>query len=203
MSAGNSVSNSSGEPTYGGAGFEPMTFDLDEIVPDAYPGAYGAKILSASAKPTKKKATPMIVLEFKLLSTDDEGEEAQQSLQSTVTDYIVLSPGSRGNRSKRKLTAIRTALGLDSDIIPARLTGYGDLKPFLQAVKGQELTVWISNQDEDGDVRTNVDYEAPKGGQTMSPMGSADDEEEAEEEAPPPPKAKKNAAAATGKTAKR
>jgi hypothetical protein len=205
MSANNSVSQNT--PSYGGAGFEPMTYDPETIVPDAYPGIYAAKVINAKTRLTSKSSKPMIQIEWKLLATDSETDEAQTSLQSTISDWIVISSDKSGNRGKIKLRQLKEKLGLDADIIPVQIASFDDFAAFIEAIKGAELTVYVTNNtDPDGNVRVNVDYE-PRGGQGMAPMTMATDAEE--EEAPPAkPAAKaktsaKPAAPAKGGKAKR
>ena len=197
MSANNSVSQNT-TPSYGGAGFEPMTYDADTIVPDAYPGAYTGKLVNAKTRLTNKSSKPMLQLEWKLLATDDESDEAQASIQSTVSDWIVISNDKSGNRGKVKLRMLKEKLGLDADIIPTQITSFEDFAPFIEAIKGQEMAVFVTNNtDPDGNVRTNVDYE-PRGGQGMTPMAAvADTDEEEAPPAKPAAKAKTNAKPAT------
>jgi hypothetical protein len=183
--------NSNGQ--YGGSSFAPITYDTQDIQPDAFPGEYVGEIVSATAGPTKESGKPMLTLEWKLLATDSDDENAQSSVGSTLKDWIVIAGDRTGNTGKVKLRSLRETLELDADILPVTLTGYGDFKPLCAALKGRQMTVWVTNRtDGDGNVRTNVQY-APPRASGMAPMALA--EEEVEEEAPAP-KAKKPAAAA-------
>lgn len=180
-------------PSYGGSSFEVPGYDTDKIEPDAYPGAYEAKFNSISWKFTAKQPPrPMIVLEWKLMSTTDESPEAQKSVTAKVTDWIVLATDKSGNTGKITLRTLKEALDLDIDLSvmnPDVVKALGEL------LKGRTIPVWVVNtKDGDGNVRTNVKYAAPNGGGgAMTPMGGEEDEEEAEEEIRKP-KAKKTAA---------
>ena len=168
--------------TYAGANFEPMSYDVEEIQPDAYDGEYEATVEKVAFKGTSKKNQPMIELTWKLTGTEDESENCQKSIGAQVRDWIVLANDRTGNRGKVKLRVLRDTLGLDPDVLPTQISSFDDLAELGNALKGQSMKVWIStNKDPDGNVRTNINYAAPRGASTMAPMG---DEEVEEVEAP-------------------
>lgn len=172
----------SGAGSYAGATFEPMSYNADVIEPDAYEGAYEATIDNVKFQPTKKTNKPMIVIEWKLTGTEDESDDCQKSIGSKVSDWIVLANDKTGNRGKVKLRTLRDNLNLDPDVIPTTISSFDDLKELGVALKGQSMPVWVTTStDDDGNVRTNVNYAAPRGAGGMAPMG---DEEPEEEEAP-------------------
>lgn len=190
---------------YSGAGFEAVNYDVEAIEPDAYPGEYVAKITGAEAKMTRESNKPMIVLEWQLVSTESDDDGPQRSLKSTIRDWIVLAGDRSGNQGKVKLRTLRDTLELDSDVIPATISSFDDLKPLLRALKGKEMTVWITNStDRDSNVRTNINYTAPRGSSTMGAMASPDDDEDETPAAPPPKTNKaKPGVPAKGKNGKR
>jgi hypothetical protein len=191
MASTNSIDRT--QQSYGGASFQPMTYDLDTMEPDVYPGGYRAKITDAKAK-ASKKGKPMIELEWTMLSTEDQSDGAQKSVGATKRDWVVFSPGRGGNFGKVKLRALRDNIGLDSDVIPTTINSLEDLKPLCAALKSQEADVWvIPGEGEEGE-DTNIQYTAPKEG--LTPMGVSDDEEEPEER----PAARKAPAKALVKT---
>lgn len=201
MSTTTENSNHTGKSgSYGGASFAPVSYDVEQIEPDAYAGAYEGTIDRVQFKLTQKTGQPMIVVDWKLMSTEDESEECQKSVGSTVTDWIVLANDKSGNRGKIKLRVLRDTLGLDPDVLPTQISSFDDLKDLAVALKGQTMPVWVStNTDNDGNVRTNINYAAPRGAGGMAPMG----DEEAEE-APKATKGKATKAApAKGAAAKR
>jgi hypothetical protein len=169
--------------TYAGANFEPMSYDVEEIQPDAYDGEYEATIEKVAFKGTKSKNQPMIELTWKLTGTEDDSENCQKSIGAQVRDWIVLANDRSGNRGKVKLRVLRDTLGLDPDVLPTQISSFDDLAELGNALKGQSMKVWIStNTDPDGNVRTNINYAAPRGASTMAPMG--DEEAEVEETKP-------------------
>jgi len=175
---------------YSGAGFEAISYDVDAIEPDAYPGEYTAKIVGAEAKLTRETSKPMIVLEWKLTATESDDENCQKSLEGTINDYLVLAADKKGNQGKVKLRTLRDTLELDPDVIPSTITSFEDLKTLMRALKGKEMTVWITNRtDSEGNVRTNIQYTAPRGSSTMGAMASPEDDEEPEERLAPKTKA--------------
>jgi hypothetical protein len=189
--------------TYAGANFEPMSYDVEEIQPDAYDGEYEATIEKVAFKGTKSKNQPMIELTWKLTGTEDDSENCQKSIGAQVRDWIVLANDRSGNRGKVKLRVLRDTLGLDPDVLPTQISSFDDLAELGNALKGQSMKVWIStNTDPDGNVRTNINYAAPRGASTMAPMG---DEEAEVEETKPATKAagKKPALAKATKGARR
>jgi hypothetical protein len=164
--------------SYGGSSFEPISNDVDTIEPDAYPGEYQAVVAAAKPK-MSNSGKPMLIVEWKLLGTEDESEGCQKSIGSTVPDYIVYQAGRNGNTAKVKQRNLRDTLELDPDVIPGAITSLDDLKPLAQALRGQKMTVWIANKtDDDGNVRTNVHYTAPRSAGTMGAMGNGDEEAE-------------------------
>ncbi len=198
MSATNSSNNTQG---YGGASFEPVSFDVETLEPDVYPGKYRAKCTAAIAK-LSGKGKPMIEVEWKMVSTEDESDTAQTSIGANKRDWIVFASGRGGNFGKLKLRAIRTAMGLDPDVIPAQFGSLDELKPLCQAIKaGGEIDVWINDDPKGQEGDTRLEYTEPRTGGRLAPMHTADDEDE-EEEAPPAPK-KKTATPAMKKTARR
>jgi hypothetical protein len=189
--------------TYAGANFEPMSYDVEEIQPDAYDGEYEATIEKVAFKGTKSKNQPMIELTWKLTGTENDSENCQKSIGAQVRDWIVLANDRSGNRGKVKLRVLRDTLGLDPDVLPTQISSFDDLAELGNALKGQSMKVWIStNTDPDGNVRTNINYAAPRGASTMAPMG---DEEAEVEETKPATKAagKKPAPAKATKGARR
>jgi hypothetical protein len=186
--------------SYGGATFAPVSYDVEAIEPDAYAGAYEGTIDRVQFRLTQKTGQPMIVIDWKLTSTEDESEDCQKSVGSTVTDWIVLAADKSGNRGKVKLRVLRDTLGLDPDVLPTQISSFDDLKDLAVALKGQSMPVWVTTStDTDGNVRTNINYAAPRGAGGMAPMG----DEETEEETPKAKKGAGKAAAAKGKPARR
>lgn len=185
--------------SYAGATFQPMSYDVEEIQPDAYDGQYEGKIEKVVFKGTAKENKPMIEVTWKLVSTEDDSENCQKSVGAQVRDWIVLANDRTGNRGKVKLRTLRDTLGLDPDVLPSQISSFDDLAELGTALTGQSMPVWISTStDNDGNVRTNINYAAPRGASTMAPMG-----DEEVEEAPKPKAAAKKTAAKPAQAGKR
>lgn len=163
--------------SYGGSSFKPFVLDVDTIEPDAYPGEYEARVDRVKSQ-MSSTGKPMLIVEWKILGTNDESEDCQKSIGGSVADFIVFAAGRDGNPGKVKLRTLRDKMGLDPDVIPTTLSGLEDLKELGQALKGQTLSIWVSSKtDADGNVRTNVHYTAPRTAGGMGPMDNGDEEE--------------------------
>lgn len=170
-------------PSYGGASFEVPDYDVHKIEPDAYEGEYEAKFNSMKWKMTSSAPPrPMILLEWKLIATQDESDQCQKSVGSKVTDWIVLATTRDGNMGKAKLRALQEKLELDVDL--SRMNPE-TVSALAAQLKGKSLPVWITNsEDADGNIRTRINYNAPRngGGMMLGPMGGGAAEEEEPEE---------------------
>jgi hypothetical protein len=163
--------------SYGGSSFKPIPLDVDTIEPDAYPGGYEARVDRVKSQ-MSSTGKPMLIVEWKILGTDDESEDCQKSIGGSVADFIVFAAGRDGNPGKVKLRTLRDKLGLDPDVIPTTLNSLEDLKELGQALKGQTMPIWVSAKtDADGNVRTNVHYTAPRTAGGMGAMDNGDEEE--------------------------
>jgi hypothetical protein len=172
---------------YGGASFEPMTYDLDTIEPDAYPGEYEGKLNDGELK-ISKKGQPMIQIEWELASTPSDDANCQKSVGSTLRDWIVLANDKSGNRGKLKLRTLREKFGIDVDMSTLSPEVVAE---FIAQARGQTMPIFVAaSTDRDGNPQTNVNYTAPRSA-GMAPMGG----EEEEPEAPAAPAASKKAPA--------
>jgi hypothetical protein len=186
--------------SYGESSFKPFDLDIDTIEPDAYPGCYKATVdrVKTQMSSTDK---PMIIVEWKITSTEDESAECQKSVGGSVADFITLAPDRSGNPGRLKLRTLRDQLELDPEVIPSQVTSLADFNDFAAAIKGKSLTIWVSSKtDADGNIRTNVHYTAPK--TALAPMADDDEEEPAPQRTAvnrKPAPAKKPAAKTAGK----
>jgi hypothetical protein len=176
--AGNNQTEHS-HASYGGSSFEPIqNWDIDKIEPDVFPGKYRARCVKATPELSSTNK-PMVVLDWKNTSTDDDSEGAQKSIGATKRDWIVFTDGRGGNFGKQKLRDLRDVLSIDPDVIPANFSTLEELLPLCEALRDAETDVWITpDRKRPGD--TVLAYTAPRGS-GLAPMG---DEEEVDE----PPK---------------
>jgi hypothetical protein len=183
-------------PAYGGASFQPMKYDVEDIKPDAHPGNYESTVDKVQFKPTND-GRPQLILSWKLTSliSSDE-EDAEQSVGASVDMRLVFDNTKAGNRSKQDLRTIRDQARLDPDVIPTSIGTAADLNELMTALKGIALPIWVttSPRADGGGFWTNIRLTAPFAG--IAAMG-----DEEGEETPAP--AKKKAVAAKGKPARR
>jgi hypothetical protein len=176
--------------------FQPVDFDGGEVEADAAPGCYEAIIEEVKITKTAeaKGSLPMVILEWKLNSSVEEEPTAEQekSVGATVAGFLVFRPkgDKRGKMGIIERNKLFSNLGIDIDVIPQRIQSKADFKDLSGALKGQSMQIWVTNRTdpESGEVRTNVQYTAPKG------WGGNTDSGEADEPAPTP--MKRNAAPA-------
>jgi hypothetical protein len=159
--------------------FTAVDYDVSEMPVDAPEGAYTGKIKKVDITKSKKDGYPQIVLEVRLIeSEDEEGEEAVKQGCSLNT-YITFFPkkeGRRGTPSKLALKGIMDSLHLDSDLVPTRIETKRDLEDLSDALKGQELSVWVVHREDDsGEVRCDLRFKAPK---KMAGSGRRRDDED-------------------------
>jgi hypothetical protein len=167
--------------------FQPVDFDGGEVEADAAPGCYEAIIEEVKISKTSKDSFPMAILEWKLNSSVEEEPTAEQekSVGATVADFLVFFPkgDKRGKMGIIRRNKLFEMLGIDTDVIPQRIQSKADFKDFAGALKGQSMQLWVTSKtDQDsGEVRTGVQYTAPKGSNGANTS-------EADEPAPTPMK---------------
>jgi len=180
--------------------FKPIDFDRN-IEPDAAVGQYNATLEEVKVSKTSKDEMPMLVLEWQLTEALDGGDAQEKSVGASVTDFLVFFPAGdrRGRMGKVKYAQLCELLQIDPDIIPARLESKADFLDFIKEAKAQGATVWVSQREDksSGEMRTNVNYTAPRGAVTLAAETT---EEEPEERHNRKPAGK---AGAKGKTARR
>lgn len=150
----------------------------NEILPDAQAGQYEATIEEVKVAATQKDQYPMLIVNFKLTSADDD--ENSTSVGATVSDFLVWMPdseGRRGNMGKIKRLALADKLGIDRDSVPTNVTDESDFDDFISAIKGESLTLWVTHNvdKQSGEIRCNVDYNPPK---SLGGLKSAVDDDE-------------------------
>jgi hypothetical protein len=166
--------------------FTPVDFDGTTIEPDAHAGAYEGLIDAVKVSKTVNGSFPMVILEWKLLSTEDESEECQQSVNAVVADFLTFFPEGdrRGKMGKVKYRTLCDKLGLEYDIVPKKLKSKADFEAFIEAIKGKELPVWVTSKPDNKQpdiIRTGIEYDEPRGGSAqLAPLdeGGEGDEEE-------------------------
>jgi len=170
-------SSSNGKGAYD---FKPIDFDKN-IEPDAAVGQYTATLDDVRISKTSKDEYPMLILEWQLTEAVDGGDDQEKSVGATVTDFLTFFPSGdrRGRMGKIKYAQLCELLSVDPDTIPARIESKADFLDFIKEVKGQSATVWVSQREDksSGEVRTNVNYTAPRSAMAAMPEGEEEQEE--------------------------
>jgi hypothetical protein len=161
--------------------FKPINFDVKTSEPEAQVGQYEAIIHEIKVTKTSTDGYPMLIVEWKLDSAEDE--ENKKSEGATVPDFIALFPegDSKGRMGKLRLRQLCEGLEIDLDTIPTRIEEPSDFDDFIKVAKRQRMTVWVTHRTDKStnEVRVGVAYAAPKS--TLPPV---ERDEEDEDEAP-------------------
>jgi len=167
--------------------FTPVDYDVSEMPVDAPEGAYTGKIKKVDITKSKQDGYPQLVLEVRLIdSEEEEGEDAVKqgcSLNTYVT-FFPKKEGRRGAPSKIALKGIMDALHLDEDLVPTRIETKRDLEDLADALKGQELNVWVVHREDrdSGEVRCDLRFKAPKRMSNSSSSSSSSSRKRDEED---------------------
>lgn len=163
--------------------YKRVSFDINEIAPDAPAGEWRASIPRGKCKvqPTKEDRFPMIILPVRLDSTEEEDEKFQKSLGTELSTFMVFgSKTPRGERmQKLRIREICEALDVDLDLIPKDIDDpENDLEPLIKALEGQKCTVWtrLQTRKDTGEVVSELMFRDPN--RTLSAAGSADDDDD-------------------------
>lgn len=189
--------------------FTPVNYDVDNLPPEAPPGAWTLLIKQAKIGATNplKGAFPMVTLTVMLDDAHDEGNKS--FIGTELMEYLCFFPEShKGHRmQKQRLRAWLDACSIDYKVIPKSIRKPSDLKPLVEALTGAQCPGWtISVIDKQtGQPRAQIRLTEPRdlnlGG--LAPLEATDtaddeveeapeepeddEEEETEPEPPPPP----------------
>lgn len=152
--------------------YKKVSFDVNEIAPDAPEGEWKASIPRGKCKvqPTKEDRYPMIIIPVRLDKTDEEGANYAKALGTELSAMVVFFDDEKAKAarmSKLRLRQICEALDIDLDLIPKEITDPdNDLEPLIRALEGQKnFTVWTKHQTrrDTGEVVTELLFNNPKG----------------------------------------
>jgi hypothetical protein len=184
--------------------YKRVSFDVNEIAPDAPAGEWMASIPRGKCKvqPTKEHGFPMIIVPIRLDSTEEEDEAFQKALGTELSVFLVFGASKpTGERmAKLRIREVCEAADADLDLIPKKL---GDdpeteLEPLIRALEGKKFTVWtfLKARKDTGEITTELRF------RDMSKLlttGSGDDDDD-EDDKPAPRGKKKPAASSNGKS---
>lgn len=169
--------------------FKEVSFDVNEIAPDAPEGEWLATIPRGKIKiqPTKEDKYPMMIVPLRLdeYKGDEEGEEFEKALGAELAVMIVFFGNEKARAarmSKLRLRQLCEATDVDLDIIPKTISSEADFADLVAALEGKKLPIWTKHtvrRDTDETV-VDVRFQDPKA--LTKGRGKDGDEEEEEEE---------------------
>lgn len=189
--------------------YKRVSFDINEIAPDAPAGEWQASIPRGKCKvqPTKEDKFPMIILPVRLDSTEEDDEKFQKSLGTELSTFMVFgSKSPRGERmAKLRIREICEALDVDLDLIPKKLGDdpENELEPLIKAMEGKKCTVWtrLQTRKDTGEVVSELLFRDPN--RVLSAAGSDDDDDEDEDKPRGAKKKTSSKRSSNGKSASR
>jgi hypothetical protein len=164
--------------------FKGVNFNANKLAPEASEGKYGA-VIDAVVLGQNKKQYAMLTFTIVLKKALSKGKGVEKSVGATVRDWISFFPdGDRsGNPARRQFRALCDQLGVKTgDVLPTRIEDEGDFKKLLKVLKKAKITVWITEKEENGEMRARVNYSAPRGFLADEANGVDDSDEEEDEE---------------------
>lgn len=183
--------------------YKRVSFDINEIAPDAPAGEWKASIPRGKCKvqPTKDDHFPMIIVPIRLDSTEEEGEAFEKALGTELSAFMVFgSKSPRGERmAKLRIRQICGAADVDLDLIPKVITDGDDLEPLVRALEGKKFTVWtrLQTRKDTGEVTSEVLFQDPN--RTLSATSDDDEEDDGDDDGPKSERAPKKKPAASNK----
>jgi len=186
--------------------YKRVSFDINEIAPDAPAGEWKASIPRGKCKvqPTKDDHFPMIIVPIRLDSTQEEGEAFERALGTELSVFLVFGAKTpRGERlGKLRIRQVCEATDVDLDVIPKEINDGDDLQPLVRALEGKKFTVWtrLQTRKDTGEVTSEVLFQDPN--RTLSAASDDDDDDDGDDDEPqsePAPKKKPAASKSNGK----
>jgi len=161
--------------------YKRVSFDVNEIAPDAPAGEWGVSIPRGKCKvqPTKEDRYPMLIVPIRLDSTEEEDEVYQKALGAELSSMIVFFGDEKARAarmSKIRLRQLCEAADVDLDVIPKDLEDpENDLEPLIRALEGKKFTAWTKLQPrkDTGEVTTEVVFLNPN-----KVLSAADDDDD-------------------------
>lgn len=183
--------------------YKRVSFDVNEIAPDAPAGEWKASIPRGKCKvqPTKDDHFPMIIVPIRLDSTEEDGEVFEKALGTELSVFLVFGGKKpRGERlGKLRIRQICEAADVDLDVIPKEINDGDDLQPLVRALEGKKFTVWtrLQTRKDTGEVTSEVLFQDPN--RTLSATSDDDGDGDGDDEEAPTPKKKSTGSKSNGK----
>lgn len=168
--------------------YKKVSFDVNEIAPDAPAGEWRVSIPRGKCKvqPTKEDHYPMLIVPIRLDSTDEDEEVYTKALATELSVMIVFFGDEKARAakmSKLRLRQLCEATDVDLDLVPKVIEDPEvDLEPLIRALEGSKFTAWtvLSTRKDTGEVTTEVRFQDPKG----SLKAASDDDDDEDEDEP-------------------
>ncbi len=167
--------------------YKKVSFDVNEIAPDAPAGEWRVSIPRGKCKvqPTKEDHYPMLIVPIRLDSTEEDEEVYTKALATELSVMIVFFGDEKARAakmSKLRLRQLCEATDVDLDLVPKVLEDpEADLEPLIRALEGSKFTAWtvLTTRKDTGEVTTEVRFQDPKG--TLKAAGGDDDDDDDDE----------------------
>ena len=169
--------------------YKKVSFDVNEIAPDAPAGEWDVSIPRGKCKvqPTKEDRYPMLIVPVRLDGTEEEGETFEKALGAELSTMIVFFGDEKARAarmSKLRLRQLCEAADVDLDLVPKELDDpESDLEPLIRALEGKKFKAWtkLSTRKDTGEVVSELLFQNPNKAITA---GGDDEDDDDEDEAP-------------------
>lgn len=164
--------------------YKRVSYDVNEIAPDAPEAEWKMAIPRGKAKvqPTKEEQLPMLVIPIRLEATDEEGDKFEKAVGTELSIFIVFfgEDNPRAAKlSKLRLRSLCEATDVDLDLIPKELDDpETQLQPLIRALEGKKFTGWTVHQvrRDTGEVVTEIRFTNPT--KVLTKGGDDEDEDD-------------------------
>lgn len=186
--------------------YKPVSFDVNEIAPDAPAGEWKVSIPRGKCKvqPTKEDHYPMLIVPVRLDATEEEDEVFQKALGTELSSMIVFFGDEKARAArmtKIRLRQLCEAADVDLDVIPKKLNDPpNDLEPLIKALEGSKFTAWtrLTVRKDTGETVTELVFQNPDKALSAGNPDDDDDENDSgggdDDDAPPARAGKKKVA---------
>ena len=168
--------------------YKRVTYDVNEIAPDAPEGEWQVSIPRGKCKvqPTAKDHWPMLIVPIRLDSTEEEGDKYEKALGVELSTMIVFFGEDAHpraiNLSKVRLRQLCEQADVDLDVIPKEIGDdpENELEPLIRALEGSKFTAWtkLDKRKDTGEEVTEVVFQDPSNTMSASSEDADDDDED-------------------------
>jgi hypothetical protein len=166
--------------------FKEVTYDINEIAPDAPEGAWTASIPRGKIKiqPTKEDRYPMLIIPLRLdkYEGEEEGEVFDKALGTELSLMVVFFGDEKAKAArmgKLRLRQLCEATDVDLDVVPKKITSEEDLADLVSALEGKKLPIWTKHnvRKDTGETVVDVQLQKPGGLRTAADADEGEEDE--------------------------